>query len=403
MDGRRPCHELPQLDAHVVQFLFGQEIIVVNAGAGGYREFHNVCTRRGSRIRKQDGKSPLLVCPYHAWSLRLTGELHSVKDLPNGTDAADLALRPVTCHEVEGLIFYRVNPDVLPDLAPLGEALRPAMRHQDFARNNVAVQRKYPTRANLNLVLENFFECHHCRPAQPAYFRMNGPVAISEIPDSAAADSWQDFVAQWRSGLSGSPYYGSACGQGGTEAVHISLYHQPIGLDRKTASRGGDAIAALMGEFDQYDCDETAFHFDQLCFASSYNDHIVLFQFMPHGPEDTDVALTWLVDEQAELASIHMDDLTFMWNVTMRQDRTIGEQNAAGVASPAYWPEPYTALEARMSAFVCDYVATMESLLSQHEISGIDRIYIKKVQFDDVHIPLHPLLRCRSGSRTVGL
>jgi Rieske 2Fe-2S family protein len=357
--------ELPQRGAHIVRSLFGQDIIVVNAGDQGYRAFHNVCTHRGSRICKEDGRGPLLVCPYHAWSFKLTGELQSTRDLPDGVDPATLGLHPVACRAVAGLILCGLDEASLPDLAPLEAAMAPAMRHHGFDRAKVAAHRSYPTSANWKLVLENFLECYHCRPSHPEYFRMNGHVAVSAMTDPAAGTAWLDHVAQWKATQADTPVNRETRVPGGLDEVHLSLYRQPIGLDRQTASQSGLPVAPLMGGFDRYDGGETGLHFGMFSFAGAYNDHIVLFRFMPRGPTDTDVLVTWLVDQDADLSAIDLDALTFMWDVTTRQDKVIVEDNAIGIASPAYRPGPYTALEAQTSAFVCDYVAMLQGLLSE--------------------------------------
>ncbi|MGC4250231.1 MAG: aromatic ring-hydroxylating dioxygenase subunit alpha [Sphingobium sp.] len=357
--------ELPQRGSYIQRSLFGQEIVVVNAGDEGYRAFHNVCTHRGSRICKEDGRSPLLVCPYHAWSFKLTGALQTTKDLPDDADPAELGLHPVPMHEMGGLIVCGLDEDVLPDIAPMKAALLPALQYHGLDRAKIAVRQSYPTYANWKLVLENFFECYHCRPSHPEYFRMNGHIAVSAISDPDRAAIWEDDVAQWRAKQDASaPHNQQLRVRGGIGEVHYSLYRQPIGLDRKTASRTGEPVAPVMGRMDGHDGGETAFHIGQLSFMGAYNDYAILFQFLPQGPEETDVIATWLVDADADLADIDTDAMTFMWDVTTRQDKMIIEENAAGVRSPAYRPGPYTKLEAQTSGFVSDYVDIMTNLVT---------------------------------------
>ena len=356
--------DLPQRGAHVVRSLFGQEIIVVNAGGHGFRAFHNVCTHRGSRICKGDGKSPMLVCPYHAWSFQLTGELRTTRDLPASVDPTHLGLHPVACREIGGLILCGLDVAAMPSLDAMEQALLPTLRQHGIERARVAVRRSYPTRANWKLVLENFYECYHCRPSHPEYFRMNGHIAATAISDPVAAGAWEETVATWRAGLADAPYNREIRVAGDVDEARFTTYRHPIGLGRRTASRTGDPVAPLMGGFTDYDGGETALHLGMFGFLGAYNDHAVLFQFVPVGPEETNVVLTWLVDAEADLAAIDEDALTFLWDVTTRQDKGIVEENARGVDSPAYRPGPYTVLEAQTAGFVSHYGAMMRTLLS---------------------------------------
>jgi Rieske 2Fe-2S family protein len=355
--------ELPVKGDHIVRDLFGSEIVIVNAGDAGFRAFHNICTHRGSRICKQDGRSPLLVCPYHAWSFRLTGELRSKQEVPQGVDPATLGLHPIAV-QVGGLIFCGLDGEALPNLTPAAEALLPAMRHHGFHRAKVIERRSYATAANWKLVLENFFECYHCRPSHPEYFRMNGHVKQTAMRDEVAAAEWEREVAAWRDAVGEAEYNVTIRHPGDIDQMKFSLYRQPIGLGRSTISRDGKPVAPLMGGFTSFDGGETAMHFGRLCFAGGYNDHIVLFQFVPRGPEDTDVVVTWLVDADANPSSVDVDALTFMWDVTTKQDKQLIEDNAAGVRSRAYRPGPYTALESQSAQFVQTYVEAMRKLVA---------------------------------------
>jgi phenylpropionate dioxygenase-like ring-hydroxylating dioxygenase large terminal subunit len=354
--------ELPSKGSHIVRDLFGSEIVIVNAGEEGFRAFHNVCTHRGSRICKTDGKAPLLVCPYHAWSFRLNGELQTTKDLPADANPTRLSLHRVPLREAGGLILCGLDETSLPDLQPAFDALLPAMRHHGFDRAKIATRRSYATAANWKLVLENFFECYHCRPSHPEYFRMNAHVKVTALRDEAQAAEWERDLAAWHETVGEDAHTVAVRAPGDIDAIKFTLRRLPIGLDRKTASRDGKAVAPLMGNFTAYDGGETAIHFGRMSFAGAYNDHIVLFQFIPRGVEDTEVIVTWLVDGDADLDSIDMDSLTFMWDVTTKQDKQIIEENVAGVRSPAYRPGPYTLLEAQTAEFVVTYLDAMKRL-----------------------------------------
>jgi phenylpropionate dioxygenase-like ring-hydroxylating dioxygenase large terminal subunit len=354
--------ELPRKGSHVVRPLFDASVVIVNAGEAGYRGYHNVCTHRGSRICKEDGHAPLLVCPYHAWSFRLTGELQTIKDLPEGIDPASLGLHEVPLGEIGGFILCGLDADTLPDPAPASSALLPALRHHGLDRAKIIERRSYPTGANWKLVIENFFECYHCRPSHPEYFRMNEHVKVTAVRDSDAAAQWEKVVASWRVKVGQNAHNITIRAAGDVDEIKFSLFRQPIGRGRVTQSSDGRPVAPLMGGFSEYDGGETAMHLGRFSFLGAYNDHAVLFQFIPRGVEDTDVIVTWLVNAEADTDVIDVEALTFLWDVTTKQDKQIIEENAAGVRSRAYRPGPYTLLEGQTADFVARYLDAMRQL-----------------------------------------
>ena len=354
--------ELPRKGSYVVRPLFDASIVIVNAGDAGYRAYHNVCTHRGSRLCKEDGRAPMLVCPYHAWSFRLTGELQTIRDLPDGIDPTELGLREVPLRAAAGLILCGLDAAKLPDAEPGIAALMPALRQHGLDRAKIIERRSYPTAANWKLVIENFFECYHCRPSHPEYFRMNGHVKQTAMRDDAASAEWDAVVAAWQAEVGDADYNRSVRVAAAVGAMKYTAFRHPLGLGRSTSSRDGSPVAPLMGGFTHYDGGETGMHLGSFSVLGGYNDHAVLFQFTPRGVEDTDVVITWLVDENADIEAIDRNALTMLWDVTTIQDKQIIEANAAGVRQRAYRPGPYTLLESQTADFVANYLAMMRQL-----------------------------------------
>lgn len=362
--------ELPAKGSHIVRELFGESIVIVRAGDDDVRAYFNVCTHRGSRLCKADGRAPLLVCPYHAWSFKLTGELQSRADVPADVDPAGLGLHPVPVHLVEGLIFCALPGDNLPDPGPALDALAPALRHHGIKRARIAARKSYPTNANWKLVLENAFECYHCRGAHPEYTSANGHVQVTGMRDAAKAESWTGEVAGWQGVIAEAHGFDMKLRDAGAlDRLAYSVTRHPIGHSRRTLSRDGSPVSTLMGAFGEYDGGETQFRFGRLSFASAANDYVTLVQIQPRGAQQTDMVLTWLVDADADPA-IDVEPIQWMWDVTTIQDKRIIEDNAAGVRSCAYRPGPYTALEDETAAFIRTYRAEMRALAASDVEAG---------------------------------
>src|SRR5262245_19786055 len=293
--------EIPARGSYMLRHLFDEEIIVVRAGEDDIRAYYNVCTHRGSRLCKADGRAPLLVCPYHAWSFQLTGELRTRQDLPPDADPKLLGLREVPVRTVSGVILCGLDPALLPDPQPAFDAMAAGLEHHGVEHATIADRKMYPTRANWKLVLENFLECYHCRPSHPEYFSVNGHVRVTALRDAALAEDWYRVREAWKASLGESWFHPHAEEPGNLDVMSYRLYRKPIGLGRQTLSRDGKPVSRVMGRFTAHDGGETGFRFGRLSFMSAANDYVTVFQMIPRAADHTDVILTWLVDRDTDL------------------------------------------------------------------------------------------------------
>ncbi len=357
--------EVPEKGSYIVRQLFDEEVIVVRFGDGAedIRAYYNVCTHRGSRVCTKDGRGRLLVCPYHAWSFRLTGELQTRHDLPEGVDPEGLGLHRVPSRLIGGLVVCGLDAASLPDPQAAVDALTEGMREVGIDRARIAARKHYPTKANWKLVIENFLECYHCRPAHPEYFRVNGHVKVTAVRDEQKKAEWEKEIEAWHSVIGDAGFNKGFWEPGDIDRMPFGMTRKPIGSGRKTLSDTGEPVSRLMGGRETYDGGETGFRVGRLSFVSCANDYVTVFQMIPRSETETNVVATWLVDENAP-ADIDVDAMTWMWDVTTVQDKKITEDNAAGVASRAYRPGPYTALETQTSFFIETYLAELQSLIT---------------------------------------
>tara|TARA_B100001105_G_scaffold650_1_gene443 strand:+ start:223 stop:696 length:474 start_codon:yes stop_codon:yes gene_type:complete len=73
------CHEekLREAGDYYVKDIVGHSILLLRNNAGELRAFYNVCQHRAHELLKGEGKTQMIVCPYHAWCYDLDGELRS--------------------------------------------------------------------------------------------------------------------------------------------------------------------------------------------------------------------------------------------------------------------------------------------------------------------------------------
>ena len=357
--------EVPEKGSHIVRHLFDEEIIVTRFGDGDgeIAAYYNVCTHRGSRLCTKDGRSRLLVCPYHAWSFKLTGELQSRGDLPEGVDPEELGLHKVPTKVVGGLVLCGLEAGALPDIEPAAAALPDLLIENGVPNARIVARKSYLTKANWKLVLENFLECYHCRPAHPEYFRVNGHVKVTAMRDEHKAAEWQEEIEAWHSVIGDAEFHKGVWEPGDLDTMPFAMHRKPIGSGRLTLSDDGQPVSRLMGGRQSYDGGENGFRIGRLSFLSAPNDYLTMFQMIPRSANETDVILTWLVDKDAD-PKADIDKISWMWDVTTVQDKKITEDNAEGIASRVYRPGPYTPLESQTAFFIETYLSQMRTLIT---------------------------------------
>jgi choline monooxygenase len=153
-----------QLPAHGDYRCFdtvGGSVILLRDGAV-LRAFANVCRHRGSQLLDGSGRIDRIVCPYHAWSYRASGDLLGCPDMgaAENFDRSASGLIPVRMASWEGFVFVTFAddaPDLIDSLGDMPER---------FASHKLAAMRCTWTitlepRCNWKLLLENAMETYH--------------------------------------------------------------------------------------------------------------------------------------------------------------------------------------------------------------------------------------------------
>lgn len=357
-------------------FLFeiGKEsIIVVREDENTVNAFYNVCRHRGSRVcLEKEGRKNLLVCPYHAWSYSLDGSLKAARTMPETFDKADYSLHACHVKVFQGLIFINLSECTPPDFDEIYTPLSSYAEQQGLGRAKIAVKNNYPTNANWKLVVENFIECYHCAPAHAEYCSVHPAdklMAFGAGPGSGPDDAVNKYQVKLDNWEEKAKSLGHLVGvvDGGEDSLGL---HQaarfPIN-DRGWLSETLDGSAAckkLMGSFKDFDGGQTALAFNPFGFVLACNDFAVMLRWTPRGSLATDVELTWLVDQDAvEGVDYNPADISNVWDVTIKQDKRITEDNQAGVLSDRYTPGPYSIQEARNVSFKRWYLNQLKAVL----------------------------------------
>ncbi len=138
----------------------GEPIIVIGGDGGSIRAFSNICRHRGSRLLEGSGKTKRIVCPYHAWTYDLEGQLKTFAFLDDGFSPDGICLPGFRVEVWNGWVYVNLDSDASP-LAPQLETLGQILANYGLAAYEplFRVEEVWPT--NWKILIENFTEPYH--------------------------------------------------------------------------------------------------------------------------------------------------------------------------------------------------------------------------------------------------
>ena len=150
----------------------GQPIVIVRGSSGELRAFYNVCKHRAHELVSGEGTVRNLVCPYHAWTYGLDGQLKASRraDRLPGFRNEEICLDGVQVEEFGGFVYVNLDSSAValaaqaPDLASEIAQWAP-----DVSRLTLAKRLSYRINSNWKNVIDNFLECYHCHIAHKEF------------------------------------------------------------------------------------------------------------------------------------------------------------------------------------------------------------------------------------------
>jgi Rieske 2Fe-2S family protein len=361
--------EIPKAGDFFTLEIDTDSIVIIRAGDGVIRGFHNVCRHRGSLIcTEASGHAKKLVCPYHQWTYGLNGELLACRGMGDDFDKSRFHLKQVAVEELEGFIYFSLarNPW---KIERAREVLSTLVRPQGFNKAKVAKAVDYLVKANWKLVWENNRECYHCNVNHPQYIKANfdhynaddtTPRIKAQI-DAAVrrAEELPNLVDSTATRKDG----GMTCFPDAENNIWFSANRTPLVDGYLSESMDGKKVAPLMGDYREFRCDTLRIRTLPNFWNHSSCDHAVSTRLLPAGPQLTSIRVCWLVDEKAQEGTDYdLAKLMPFWQLTSEQDWEICERQQRGVNSSAYSPGPYsTYKEYNVDGFVRWYMKLLGS------------------------------------------
>jgi choline monooxygenase len=158
----------------------GQSLFVARDVEDQVRVFYNLCRHRGARLVDEpcNARGGRIVCPYHAWTYGVDGQLKSAphlyrgakKGAPNPPEMAAqmdrLGLFPVRSAVWRDIVFV----DLSGDAKPFEDFIRPlANRLANWTESELRplCSDEYEIQANWKLAAENFVDIYHLPVLHP--------------------------------------------------------------------------------------------------------------------------------------------------------------------------------------------------------------------------------------------
>lgn len=150
----------------------GESLFCIKGRDGETRTFYNVCQHRAHQLVSGEGTTRVVVCPYHAWTYELTGQLRAGPNINavEGFDKSKICLTEVRTEVFLGFIFVNLDPNAKPmdDWFPSARAELEAFVpfHGDLKPIEWV---EIPENCNWKVSIENYSECYHCSLNHPTF------------------------------------------------------------------------------------------------------------------------------------------------------------------------------------------------------------------------------------------
>jgi Rieske 2Fe-2S family protein len=330
--------DIPGAGDFFTRELAGDSVIVLRGADGLVRAFFNVCRHRGSRLIDETSGWGLnrILCPYHAWSYRLDGNLAQIPGKP-GPRAEEsggregLGLVPVNSGSHDGFIFLNLDSAAPPLASSLGDL--PDLSRFRLAELRRGWRRTYEVQANWKLICENYSECYHCPGAHPQLARLSELISRSHRPMEIGAN-FNGGPMELKSGI---------------ETMSLS------------GKRTVPVIPGLSADDHRYVYYYVIY---PNLLLSPHPDYVLTHTAWPLAPDRTRVVCELLFTEEA-LARPGFDpsDMADFWDLTNRQDWALCERAQLGAGSRGYRPGPYQSSEDCVHTFDRWYAERLTALL----------------------------------------
>jgi Rieske 2Fe-2S family protein len=309
------AEELREAGDYMVAAIGDQSLVLTRDRDGRLHAFHNTCRHRGSRLciaprgRFAGGR---IVCPYHAWTYGLGGELLATPkmELPADFRREDYPLYPARLESWGGFLFVNLAAKPASDLAAFLGAEATHVARWPLADLVLVHREESALACNWKVFWENYSECYHCPGIHPELCRVmplyrEGLLSYADSRASTPHGDAADPRARVAPGFATWTLDGQSM---------LPLIDGPSDADRAL----GVVFASFTASF----------------FIVAHPDYVRTVRISPRGPEQVVLTVDWLLPPG--VAERHAGELEKMYELgrlVVAQDGRVCELNQQGLRS----------------------------------------------------------------------
>ncbi|MGH6933543.1 MAG: aromatic ring-hydroxylating oxygenase subunit alpha [Dongiaceae bacterium] len=175
--------DLPNPGDYVTTAIPDLPIVTVRTDTGDIVSFSNICRHRLMRLLDGRGNRPRgIVCPYHAWTYDLNGQLIGAPHMERtqGFDRRQIRLPRLRTEIWQGWVYVSLDPEIAPIDRHLRELHDITDRYQ--AGGYVKLYHdEFEWRTNWKCLIENFMEDYHLPVVHRATISSYSPTSEVEV------------------------------------------------------------------------------------------------------------------------------------------------------------------------------------------------------------------------------
>jgi choline monooxygenase len=185
--------EIPEPGDYMTFTIAGEPIYSIRDKSGAVRTFSNVCRHRMMQLLQGTGRTTKVICPYHAWTYDLGGQLIGAGHMErtNGFDKKTICLPEIRTEVWNGWIYVTLNSDA-PPVAEALAGLNDVVERYGMENYVPVVKEDHVWQTNWKLLTENFMEGYHLPVAHKATVGAWFPVKETWFPD----ETFENFTYQ---------------------------------------------------------------------------------------------------------------------------------------------------------------------------------------------------------------
>jgi len=180
---------IPEIGDYIAADILDEPIVVVRGKDGEIRGFSNICLHRMARLLEGTGNARKIVCPYHAWTYGIDGDLIGAPHMEQSPcfDKADYYLTHVRAAVWQGWIYVTLSddaPDIDSHLRELGDVVTDRYRMENYVET---FREEHVWDTNWKILAENFMESYHLARLHAGTIGPHSKVEEMVHPEGGAA------------------------------------------------------------------------------------------------------------------------------------------------------------------------------------------------------------------------